>query len=233
MPIDPESDEEHFETLVRMKNPEGGIWTPDKFLPVAERNSLMPKIDQWVTDRSLEWLTEMDMAPETNFCMNINLSAASLSDHNFLEYLSQKVSTTTNINHFVCFEMTESAAMSNYEQTVQFLNDLKRHGCSIALDDFGTGFSSLSHIRKLPLDYIKIDGVFIQEIATNELDQVLVKSVADIAKVLNIRTVAEFVDTDDALEMLGRLQIDYAQGYLFSKPEPIEMPGQESIAQAA
>ncbi len=226
VPIDPDNDEEHFETLVRMKNPQGGIWTPDKFLPVAERNELMPRIDQWVTDKALDWLQQQNLQPDANFCMNINLSAASLADHKFREYLRQRVKLTREHNRFICFEITESAAMSNYEKTVSLLNDLKQQGCAVALDDFGTGFSSLSHIRTLPLDYIKIDGIFIQDIVDSELDQAVVRSVSEIAKVLNIKTVAEFVDTEAALEMLGQLDIDYAHGYLFSKPELIDMSDQ-------
>ena len=233
VPVDPDSDEDHFEILVRMQNPEGGFYTPDKFLPIAERNDLMPKIDQWVADNSLLWLTRQNLAPDSNFCMNINLSAASLSDHNFREYLRNRVSATTAVNHFVCFEVTESAAMTNYQETVSFLQDLKEQGCTIALDDFGTGFSSLSHIRTLPLDYIKIDGVFIQEIVNNQLDQAVVSSVASIAKVLNIRTVAEFVDSNEALQKLRELEIDFAQGYLFSKPEPLQDLDSASESKAA
>ncbi len=233
VPIDKDNNEEHFEILVRMQDPDGGYYTPDKFLPVAERNDLMPKIDQWVADNSLLWLERQNMDSDRNFCMNINLSAASLSDHNFREYIRARVASTRKVNHFVCFEVTESAAMTNYQETVSFLNDLKKEGCAIALDDFGTGFSSLSHIRTLPLDYIKIDGVFIKEIVTNQLDQAVVSSVVSIAKVLGIKTVAEFVDSNEAVQKLADLEIDYAQGYLFSKPEPLQDMQAEGLSKVA
>lgn len=114
------------------------------------------------------------------------------------------------------------------------LSVLKENGCSIALDDFGTGYSSLSHIRELPLDYIKIDGCFIQQIHNNVLDQTVVKGVAEIAKVLRIKTVAEFVDSEEALRHLESLDIDYAQGFLFSKPvELISINSAQTNSKAA
>ena len=222
VPIEKDSDEEHFEVLVRMKNPAGGLWFPDKFLPIAEQNNLMPKIDEFIVNKALMWLTEQVSVNDKNYCMNINLSGSSLSDQRFRDFLIERVSTTQDINHFVCFEMTESAAMTNADQVVTLLEELKSMGCRIALDDFGTGFSSLSQIRELPLDYIKIDGSFVTHIVTNELDQAVVKSVSEIAKVLNISTVAEFVETEEMVRTLQGLKIDYAQGYLYSKPAPIE-----------
>ncbi len=221
--------ENHFEILVRMLNPEGGIWTPNLFLPVAEQHNLMPKIDQWVVTNAIKWLKTQSIENDSNFCMNINLSAESLGNSRFCNFLLDHLKQNKSLNKYICLEMTETAAMVNFQETLAFLTRLKELGCLIALDDFGTGFSSLSHIRELPLDYIKIDGVFVQEIMNSELDQTLVKSVAEIAKVLQINTVAEFVDSEAALEMLGELNIDYAQGYLFSKPQelPIDSDPEE------
>ncbi len=212
----------HFEVLIRLQNEEGDIWTPNLFLPVAERNNLMPKIDQWVVTNALKWLNTQTIPDGTNYCMNINLSAASLADQGFKQFLIRTVEQNKQLNQYICFEMTESAAMLNPEETTALLMTLRTHGCRIALDDFGTGHSSLSQIRTLPLDYIKIDGTFIRDIHNSELDQTVVKSVAEIAKVLNIKTVAEFVDSDEALQLLGKLGIDYAQGYHISKPSPLE-----------
>jgi len=213
--------EDHFEILLRMGNTEGGYWSPGLFLPVAERNDLMPRIDEWVVKKSIEWLEGYTQEDDIAFCMNINISAASLSDSLFQKFLIDKVSKIGELTKLICFEVTESVAMSNYEATIELLNQLKSYGCSIALDDFGTGFSSLSHIRELPLDYIKIDGTFIQQIHNNKLDQALVKSVVEIASVLGVKTVAEFVDSDDALNLLKQLNVNYAQGYLISKPEEL------------
>jgi len=154
--------------------------------------------------------------------MNINLSAASLADQNFQRFLLDKAEQNLELTKHVCLEITETAAMVNPEETIALLKSLRRLGCQIALDDFGTGFSSLSQIRSLPLDYIKIDGAFIQEIQSNELDQALVRSIAEIAQVLEIQTVAEFVDSEEALQKLKQLKIDYAQGFLISKPEALD-----------
>ncbi len=225
---------EHFEILLRMKNPEGGYYSPADFLPVAERNNLMPKIDRWVVDNAIDWLAKQELRNLNDYCMNINLSANSLANAEFREYLIEKILSVPKITPYICFEMTESAAMTNYDQTVALLESLKESGCKVALDDFGTGFSSLSHIRELPLDYIKIDGCFVQQISNNELDQTVVKSVAEIAKVLRIKTVAEFVDSEAALSVLEDLKIDYAQGFLFSKPKELVQPiEQEGLDRAA
>ena len=234
-PLDPNEVEEHFEILIRMENPDGGLWFPDMFLPVAERNELMPKIDQWVVENALKWLQAQNIEQDQNYCMNINLSALSLSDKRFREMLVERSKANRELNQFVCYELTESAAMTDYENIVALLLELKSLGCRIALDDFGIGFSSLSQIQTLPLDYIKIDGSFVKEVLTSELDQALIKSVVNIAEVLNIRTVAEFVENEAVLEKLISMNIDYGQGYHFAKPEPliIDSDGKSSTSAAA
>lgn len=221
-PVLSKQPEDHFEILLRMENGEGGYWPPNLFLGAAERNDLMPEVDAWVVNKSLEWLEKQTLSDDIDFCMNINLSGASLSDSKFREFLLQRVADNSQLNRYICFEMTETVAMASFDETVALLDKLKLQGCKVALDDFGTGFSSLSHIRDLPLDYIKIDGTFIRDIVNNELDQTVVKSVADIARVLNIKTVAEFVEDEETLKLLEDMEIDYAQGYLFAKPEPLD-----------
>jgi len=201
---------------------DGGYWPPNLFLGVAERNDLMPEVDAWVVNKSLEWLETQTLSDNVDFCMNINLSGASLSDSKFRDFLLKRVDNNKHLNRYICFEMTETVAMASFNETVALLDKLKLQGCKVALDDFGTGFSSLSHIRDLPLDYIKIDGTFIRDIVNNELDQTVVKSVADIARVLDIKTVAEFVEDEETLRLLEGMEIDYAQGYLFAKPEPLD-----------
>ena len=223
----------HFEVLIRLQDEEGNIWTPNLFLPVAERNYLMPKIDQWVVTNALKWLSTQTIPDGTNYCMNINLSAASLGDQSFKQFLIKTAEQNKHLNPYICFELTESAAMLNSEETTALLMTLRTLGCRIALDDFGTGHSSLSQIRTLPLDYIKIDGQFISNIHNSELDQTVVKSVAEIAKVLNINTVAEYVDSDQTLQLLGELGIDYAQGYHISKPSPLENASAYIVADRA
>ncbi len=228
MPIGNAEKEDHFEILIRMKDNEGGFWPPYLFLGAAERNDLMPKIDQWVINTALAWLEEQHIPDDVHFCMNINLSGASLSDVNFRDYLFERVKQNQALNQYVCFEITETAAMASFDETIALLNKLKEFGCQVALDDFGTGFSSLSHIKDLPLDYIKIDGVFISNILENELDQTVVSSVAEIARVLGIKTVGEFVETEEILKKLESMKINYAQGYLFGKPYELDGAAQDT-----
>ncbi len=224
-----QTEEEHFEILLRMQNEEGGYYNPGDFLPAAERNHLMPRIDKWVIENAFDWLADQEIPAHSKYCVNVNLSAVSLSDNDFQDYLLDRVSKNTNYNHLICFEVTESYAIGNLKKTVALLKALKEYNCRIALDDFGTGFSSLLHIRELPLDYIKIDGVFIKDITNNELDQAVVKSVADIAKVFGVQTVAEYVESMETLKILQDLGIDYAQGFLFSKPEQLITPLNSNI----
>jgi len=227
VPISSKQKEDHFEILIRMKDSDGGFWPPNLFLGAAERNNLMPKIDQWVVDNALNWLAQQNIPDDIYFCMNINLSGASLSDGKFREYLFDRVKQNQSLNQYVCFEITETAAMVSFDETIALLDELKTQGCQVALDDFGTGFSSLSHIKNLPLDYIKIDGAFIGNITDNEVDQTVVRSVAELASVLGIKTVAEFVDSDEKLKALESMKIDYAQGFLFAKPEELSKDDQE------
>jgi len=224
-PVLSKQPEDHFEILLRMEDGDGGYWPPNLFLGAAERNDLMPEVDAWVVNKSLEWLETQTLSDSVDFCMNINLSGASLSDSKFRDFLLKRVDDNKHLNRYICFEMTETVAMASFNETVSLLDKLKLQGCKVALDDFGTGFSSLSHIRDLPLDYIKIDGTFIRDIVNNDLDQTVVKSVADIARVLDIKTVAEFVEDEETLKLLEDMEIDYAQGYLFAKPEPLDDRG--------
>lgn len=212
----------HFEILLRMRDDEGGFCSPGDFLPVAERNGLMSEIDQWVVTEVGNWFNKSVLRADTKYCVSVNLSPASLASASFREFLLNWTSTNQKYTQHICFEVTESAAMMNLEETIELLDKLRELGCRIALDDFGTGFSSLAHIRELPLDYIKIDGAFVRNIENNSLDQAVVKSVADIARVLHVGTIAEFVETDEILSVLSDLQIDFAQGFLFSKPEPLD-----------
>lgn len=215
-------DDGHFEVLIRMHDEDGSFCSPGDFLPVAERNGMMPDIDRWVVTQIGHWFSSLTLNANSNYCVSVNLSPASLANTPFREFLLNWASTHQSYAQFICFEVTESAAMMNLEETIELLDTLRNLGCRIALDDFGTGFSSLSHIRELPLDFIKIDGIFVRNIENNLLDQAVVKSVTDIAQVLNVATVAEFVETEEMLSVLNDLHIDFAQGYLFSKPEPLK-----------
>ena len=218
---DNHDDEFHCEILLRMQGQDGTIHSPGEFLPAAERYGLVGKIDRWVVSHVISWLESQSLASEQRLCININLSGMTVSDESFQVFLREALSQSEVLAHHLCFEITESAAMGNTGRTIAFLQEIRAIGCRVALDDFGTGFSSLSQIKQLPLDYIKIDGVFIQDVVDSRLDRALVKCVADFARILNVKTVAEFVESDVVCDVLKELDIDYAQGYLFGKPAPL------------
>ena len=215
---DPVDTGSHFEILLRMRASDGTIYSPGMFLPAAERYSLIDKIDRQVADLAMSWISRQSIGPDTNLKVNINLSATTVSDDQFQRHLLKRINELgVNAKHF-CFEITESAAMKNIFKTIEFLNSMRSMGCTIALDDFGSGFSSLSQLQTLPIDYIKIDGALIKDLPDSEINRALVKSVSEVAKILRVKTVAEFVENEEILRVLGELDIDYAQGYLFGKP---------------
>lgn len=215
-------DEVHFEILLRMQGRNGSVYSPEEFLPAAERYGLVGKIDRWVVAQVIDWLEAQSVAPDRKLCINVNLSGMTVSDDSFQMFLREKLKGSGVSANHLCFEITESAAMGNTGRTVEFLKEIRANGCRVALDDFGTGFSSLSQVKQLPLDFIKIDGVFIQGIVDSQLDRALVRCVADFASILNVKTVAEFVDSEEVCKVLRSLDIDYAQGYLFDKPGPLQ-----------
>lgn len=224
-PIQPLTEERpgyvHLEVLIRMQTREGEILPPGAFLPAAERFSLMDRIDKWVVNKVIQWLEEQSVPAEMELSVCINLSGASAADPIFQRFLNDTIQKA-NINPaHICFEMTETAAVQNLDETGVFLAQMRALGCQIALDDFGTGFSSLEYIKQLPLDYIKIDGAFIKDLATNQLDQSMVRFVSDVARHLKVRTVAEYVENAQILEILHELNVDLAQGYFIAKPTPL------------
>jgi len=211
----------HFEILLRKRTRDGKILPPAAFLPAAERFGLIEQIDRWVVRAVLEWLSKQVVAPGIKLNVCVNLSGTSAADPNFQKFLTGAIQEADVDPAHLCFEVTETAAIDNLQDTATFLAQLQKLGCQIALDDFGTGFSSLEYIRQLPLDYIKIDGAFIREIEHNKLDQALVRCVADVARLLNVKTVAEFVENEATMNILESLKIDLAQGYYIAKPEPL------------
>lgn len=160
----------------------------------------------------------------------INLSGASAADTNFQRFLINSIESAAVHPAHLCFEITETAAVQSLRSTADFLSQLRSLGCKIALDDFGIGFASLEYIKQLPLDFIKIDGAFVRDRVNNPLDRALIRCVADIATLLKIQTVAEFVEDKETLAVLRSPAIDFAQGYLFAKPEPLTSLSEIAIA---
>lgn len=213
-----------YEILIRMKDENGSLVLPLDFLPAAEQYKLMPKIDRWVFQEFISILEHIefnDMKHHQRPMFSINLSGQSLCNEGFLEYIISLLETSPIPNEVLIFEITETAAIENYTQASRFISILKEMGCKFALDDFGSGLSSFRYLKELPVDYLKIDGNFIRDIENNPVNQSIVHSVTNIAKSMELTTIAEFVETEDSRHLLKNYNIDYLQGYAIEMPVPL------------
>lgn len=213
----------HYEVLVRYMNAEGVISLPGAFLPAAERYGLISRIDRWVIrtlltdDRVIDHLRRF-----TGQRININLSGLTLNEPNLADFVSDLLKRATLPPQSICFEVTETAAVSNLAATSRFMRSMKLLGCEFALDDFGSGVSSFAYLKNLPVDYLKIDGGFVQDVDTNAINRAMVESINNIGHVMGIKTVAEFADHPQVVKVLRQLGVDYAQGYHIHMPAPLE-----------
>ena len=215
-----QSDEERIEILARMIDDDGELVLPGDFIPTAERFNYMSAIDRYVVRRAFEWLSVECRKGKCPTVM-INLSGQSLSDDCFLKYVLDELQALEAPPGKICFEVTETVAMSNLSKANTFIATVKGLGCQFALDDFGSGFSSFSYLKELAVDYLKIDGSFVRSIEQDEMDYAMVKAINEIGHVLNKKTIAEFVENDAVLARLRQLGVDYAQGYGISRPQPL------------
>lgn len=207
----------HYEVLLRLKDEQGRMFTPDIFIPAAERMGLIHNLDMWVIEHAIDFLASL---PETqsHISLAINLSGHAFQNHQLLPFLEKKLQTTWLSPKRLVFEITETAAIANFEFTRIMIAKLHSLGCCLALDDFGTGFNSFEYIKNFPVDYLKIDGQFVQNLANDETDQVLVNAMVKIAHKLGKQVIAEYVENPQALEFLKKIGVDYGQGYLLGKP---------------
>lgn len=204
----------HYECLIRMRGDGNVIFYPKEFIPVAEAMGLIHQIDFWVVAKVFELIVNM---PE-NLSFAINLSGNVFLDENLYKLVRDKLSQTKIDPNRIVFEITETYAISNFEQTRKMVSDLRSLGCRFALDDFGAGFNSYSYLKHFPVDILKIDGGFITDLDNDPVDQQLVKSMIDIAHSLGKKTVAEFVERRSTLELLKSYGVDMVQGFLVGKP---------------
>jgi len=211
----------HYEMLIRMLGNDNEIILPQHFIPIAERYHLMPQIDRWVIENTLLILENINKASDKSISFSINLSGVSMSDEHLLPFIREHL-LMRNINpKDICFEVTETAAISDIENAKKLISELKSLGCEFALDDFGSGFSSFDYLKNLKMDYLKIDGTFVRNIIHDRIDAAMVSSIHDIGKVLGMKTIAEFVENEEILKVIGDLGIDFVQGYGVGKPMPI------------
>ena len=217
-----------FEILLRLTDRSDRVILPGVFMDIAERNFLMTDIDTWVINNLFETLERVDKDRShqidrerqnwNNYRFSINLSGASLNNESFLQFLKQRVTDCSLPANLFCFEITESVAVADLTRVVAFIDALKKIGCSFALDDFGKGVSSLTYLKSLPVDYLKIDGSFIRELNANSASKVMVEAISHIAEGIGLKTVAEFVENEHILNSVRDLNVDYAQGFHLGRP---------------
>lgn len=214
----------HFELLLRMRDEGGNLVQPAEFLPAAERFNLMPAVDRWVVRQACSRLAHRrsEGTAREPFTLAINLSATTLIDEQFLDFVIGEMAAADVSAGALCFELTESVAMTNLAAATRFVSELRGRGCRFSLDDFGRGLSSFMFLRNLPVDFLKIDGHFLHNVATDRIDRSMVEAIAQIGETMGIGTIAERVDSAEVLARLADIGIQYAQGHYTGAPLPVE-----------
>ncbi len=209
------------EILMRLRDDDENVLHPGSFLPAAERHQLAPELDRWVIRHTLRTLSTLPSSFTGNHIFTINLSSASLSDEGLFDFITAQLSEFGMDPMGLCFEITEATAAAALRQVAQLIQGLHELGCNVALDDFGTGLSSLAHLKNLNVDYLKIAAPFVREVARDDIAAAMVDAIGTIARLMGIKTIAEYVTTPDAAQRLRNIGIDYLQGYAISKPLPL------------
>jgi len=211
--------ERQYEVLVRFADRGGALVAPAAFLPSAERFGLMPQLDAWIVGHALAKLGQLHRAGD-RVTFTINLSGQTIAAETLVPLFKRSVNEYAIDPRFVIFEITETSAIANVQAAKRLIDEMRDMGCRFALDDFGIGFSSLYHLKHLPIDFIKIDGQFVQDMVADSIDRTIVASINDIAHSLGKQTVAEFVESREILAMLHQQGVDYAQGHYIASPQP-------------
>ena len=207
----------HFEILVRMMSPEGVLIAPNNFIPAAEKYGLIRQVDHWVIENTFKAISKNINDIDT--CYSINLSGLTLADRDIFDQVVILFERYKISPQRICFEITETSAITHLKSALHFMENMIDFGCSFSLDDFGSGLSSFSYLQKLPVNIIKIDGAFVQDMDTNEVNRIFVENIKRIADAMNKKTVAEFVENAAIEALLTEIGIDYGQGYHIHKPE--------------
>jgi len=220
IPVNSQEPEYNIELLIRMIGESGEVIPPMAFLPAAERYDLMPAIDRWVINNAFANLHQYEILNSgPNYMWTINISGQSLGDEYFLDFIIGKKREYDIDSSRICFEITETVAVANLTEATHLITALKEEGFRFALDDFGSGLSSFNYLKHLPVDYLKIDGSFVKDLMDDPIDYAMVESINQIGHILNLKTIAEFVENAETLQILKELKVDYAQGYAIHKPE--------------
>ena len=213
--------EDHCEILIRMLDERGELVPPMAFIPAAERYNLMPSIDRWVIRNAFAIIARQQAEKEGGPAIfAINLSGASIGDERFLDYVREQFGHFAVSPQSICFEITETAAIAKLDKATEFINQFKSLGCLFSLDDFGAGMSSFAYLKHLPVDFLKIDGGFVKDMADDPIDRAMVEAINSVGHVMGKKTIAEFVDGEEVIRLLRVMGVDFAQGYGVAKPRP-------------
>ncbi len=210
----------HCEILLRIRSENGEVYSPAKFIPIAEKYNIMSEIDQWVFNHVVEWLLEHQNDYHVPRLL-VNLSGLSFLDENFNNHIVERLQRGDIDSSLIAFEITETAAVDNFEKVRGFIDRVRGLGCTLALDDFGSGFSTFAYLKQLPIDFLKIDGSLVRNIASDSIDLEMVRAINQIGHTVGAKTIAEFVENDEILNELRELGVDYAQGYGLRMPSPL------------
>jgi len=208
-----------YEIFLRVKDDEGHILLPSPFLVAAERYKLMHQIDRWVIQNLFDYLGQIQ-SPECALYM-INLSGETLRDEEFPRFVQQQMEMQGISPHMLCFEITETVAITNFSQAEQFIRHLRGLGCHFALDDFGSGMSSFTYLKHFDVDFLKIDAMFVRDITRDSVDLSIVKAIHEVGHSIGLKTIAEGIEDLEALRVLKSLEVEYAQGFAIAHPQAL------------
>ncbi len=212
----------HYEIFVRLIDENNELVSPGAFIPAAERYDLMTAIDRWVVRNTLAWMGSV--GSERPY-LAINLSGASITNREFLDNIKTQILHYGVPPEHICFEITETAAVADLAKARAFIAELKLLGCRFALDDFGSGLSSFGYLKSLPVDYLKIDGIFVRDMIKDPIDRALVESINNVGHLMNLMTIAEFVENEATCDVLREIGVDFVQGYHIAAPRPLDELG--------
>lgn len=222
-PLFPEREtHSHFEILLGVRDEDGRPVSPFELILAAEQWKRISEIDRWQIAATFDWISRHPQEFSTIGGFAINLSGQSLASEEFLAFLLDRLEKAEFAREKIVFEITETSAAESYASIDRFMRSVSRHGCKFSLDDFGSGYSSYAYLKNMPVDYLKIDGTFVKDLATNEKDFAMVKSMHEVARSLGLKTIAEFVESQAIVEKLREIGVDFAQGYTVHKPVPLE-----------
>jgi len=211
----------YLEILVRLIDDDGTVIAPGAFLYAAEKYNMVSSIDRWVIEHSMAWLAETEKSDGRPITISINLSGQTIASPDMLKFIIDKMEETGAPAEQIIFEVTETAAIANITSTTSFMLTLRGCGFRFSLDDFGSGLSSFTYLKKLPVDFLKIDGAFVRDILSDPVDYAMVRSINELGQLLGKETIAEFVETTGLADELERMGVNYVQGYAFAKPRPL------------